>query len=210
MSLLIHAFTLGPMENNTYLVADTWTHEAAVIDPSFEIGRVLKYAKNQGLEIRQVWLTHAHFDHISGVGDMLRALGDDLTVALHPADLDLWAAGGGGAAFGLLLTPARPPNLALADGQRITLGNYFIETRHAPGHTPGHVIFYENDNGVAFCGDVIFRGSIGRTDLPGGNQNTLLESIRAQVLTLPDATRLLSGHGPETSVGWEREHNPFL
>ncbi len=210
MSLLIHVFTLGPLENNTYLVADTWTHEAAVIDPSFEIGRVLKYAKNQGLDIRQVWLTHAHFDHISGVGDMLRVLSEDLKVALHLADLALWNAGGGGAAFGLQLTPARAPDMELAHGQKLTLGNYSVEVRHAPGHTPGHVIFYERDNGVAFCGDVIFRGSIGRTDLPGGSLETLLESIRAQVLTLPDATRLLSGHGPETTVGWERGHNPFL
>jgi hydroxyacylglutathione hydrolase len=130
--------------------------------------------------------------------------------ALHPADLPLWQAQGGAPLFGMHIEPGPRPELSLAHGQRLQVGAYEFEVRQAPGHTPGHVIFYCAAAGVAFCGDVIFLGSIGRTDLPGGSYGQLMNSIETQVLSLPDATRLLSGHGPETTVEYERRSNPFL
>jgi glyoxylase-like metal-dependent hydrolase (beta-lactamase superfamily II) len=131
-------------------------------------------------------------------------------VALHPGDYGLWRAQGGAGLFGYHIDPGPEPTIDLSQFTRLRLGEAEFEVRHAPGHTPGHVIFYCAQEGLAFCGDVIFQGSIGRTDLPGGNYDTLLHSIRSQILSLPDETRLLSGHGPETTVGAERVYNPFL
>ena len=112
--------------------------------------------------------------------------------------------------FGLKIDPGPEPTIDLEHGQILHLGRYRFEVRHAPGHTPGHVMFYCAEQKVLFCGDVIFQGSIGRTDLPGGDYQTLMNSIRTQVLSLPEDTRLLTGHGPETTVGLERRYNPFL
>jgi glyoxylase-like metal-dependent hydrolase (beta-lactamase superfamily II) len=210
MSLNIHTFALGPLENNTYLLSDAQTRQAVLIDPSFGIQTVLRYASEQALDIRQIWLTHAHFDHISGVAEAVSALSPAVTVGLHPTDLPLWNMKGGAAAFGFSMELDVQPNLFFTHGQLLDLGAARVQVRHAPGHTPGHVVFYEPGSGVVFCGDVIFQGSIGRTDLPGGSLPTLLDSIQQQILTLPDETRLLSGHGDETTVGEERRNNPFL
>jgi glyoxylase-like metal-dependent hydrolase (beta-lactamase superfamily II) len=117
---------------------------------------------------------------------------------------------GGAPFFGMRIDPGPRPSIDLEHGQMLPIGAYTFEVRHAPGHTPGHVIFYCAAERVAFCGDVIFSGSIGRTDLPGGSFDILMRSIKTQVLTLPDETRLFSGHGPQTSVGQERAENPFL
>lgn len=210
MSLLIHSFVLGPLENNTYLLADSWTHEAVLIDPSYEIQRVLKFAQTNQLTLRAIWLTHAHFDHIIGVDEAARVFSPQLPVGLHPDDLPLWKQGGGGALFGFPTRVTVQPDLLFSDRQMLQVGECRLEVRHTPGHTPGHVVFYEAESGVAICGDVIFAGSIGRTDLPGASQQTLLTSIRREILTLPPETRLLSGHGEETTVGDEIAHNPFL
>lgn len=210
MTLTIHHFVLGPLENNCYLLVDAATRDAALVDPSFGTARVLEFARKNELDIRQVWLTHAHFDHISGVEDAVQALSGPLTIGLHPDDLPLWNAGGGGAYFGFPTRITSRPNLSFHHGQVLPLGQSIVEVRHAPGHTPGHVIFYDAVGGAALCGDVIFQGSIGRTDLPGGNQKILLNSIRQQVLTLPPETRLLSGHGSETTVEAEMQFNPYL
>jgi len=132
-------------------------------------------------------------------------------VALHPDDLPLWRFSGGAALFGLPhFDPGPEPTVSLAHGMHLSIGTHDIEVRHTPGHTPGHVVFYAPASNLVFCGDLIFYSGVGRTDLPGGSWETLLESIRTQVLTLPDPTRLLSGHGPETTVGRERRANPFL
>ncbi|HET9913467.1 MAG TPA: MBL fold metallo-hydrolase, partial [Anaerolineales bacterium] len=131
-------------------------------------------------------------------------------VALHPNDHVLWRAGGGGALFGFDIDPGPEPTIDFYQGQILRLGSVKFEVRFTPGHTPGHCIFYVASSGVCFCGDLIFAGSVGRTDLPGANWRHLVESIKTQVFTLPDETRLLSGHGPETTVGEEKESNPFV
>lgn len=206
----IITLVLGPVETNTYLVADSETGDAVVIDPAWDGELILQEAQKRGWRIQNIWLTHAHFDHLGGAAAIADRLTPSPPVALHPEDHALWRMGGGAALFGIHIDPGPEPTIDLVPGQRLHLGHYELEVRHAPGHTPGHVILYCVSEGVAFVGDVIFRGSIGRTDLPGGSYETLIKSIRQQVLTLPDQTRLLSGHGPETIVGVERRYNPFL
>lgn len=210
MSIEIVCIPLGITMTNTYLVGESNTKTAVVIDPGWEGKKIVSEALNRGWEINQIWLTHGHFDHLGGVG----AIADGANpppVALHPEDRWLWESKGGAAVFGLQdIDPGPEPSIDLEHEQILTLGEAKFEVRHAPGHTPGHVMFYCKEMNVLFCGDVIFRTSIGRTDLPNGDHATLIESIRTQVLTLPDETRLLNGHGPETTVGFERAYNPFL
>ncbi len=131
-------------------------------------------------------------------------------VALHPLDYSLWKMEGGARLFGMHIDPGPEPSVDLIDGMQMYLGKYIFEVRHTPGHTPGHVIFVCQQEKIAFVGDVIFAGSIGRTDLPGGDYETLIESIQKQVLSLVDETSLYCGHGPGTNVAQERKHNPFL
>ncbi|HCC78150.1 MAG TPA: hydrolase [Anaerolineae bacterium] len=208
--LEIVEFTLGPVQTNAYLVADPETHEAAVIDPGWDGQVILDAARKNGWRIGQLWYTHAHFDHIGGAAAIADALNPLPLVGLHPADHTLWKAGGGGSLFGFRINPGPEPGIDLSHGQVLTLGTVRFEVRATPGHTPGHCIFYCAAENVLFCGDLIFQGSVGRTDLPGGDFKTLVRSIQTQIFTLPDETRLLSGHGPETSVGLEKAYNPFL
>lgn len=210
MPLEIVSIQLGPMENNSYLLADPTTRQAAAVDPSFESQVILEEALRQGWQIHAIWLTHAHFDHIAGISDLRQARETPLPVGLHKGDLPLWRQGGGAGLFGLEIDPGPEPTLEFSHGQTLQLGDFELEVRHTPGHTPGHVIFYSSQSGAAIVGDLIFYHGVGRTDLPGGNHSLLLRSIREQILSLPPSTRLLSGHGPETTVEEERAHNPFL
>lgn len=210
MSLEIVTLELGPLSNNTYLIADPQTSVAAVIDPAMDSEKVLEAADQRGWHLQQIWLTHAHFDHIAGVHLLAGSRTPPLPVSLHPGDLPLYQDLGGARKFGFHIQAGPEPAVLLAHRQTLTIGGVAVEVRHAPGHTPGHVVFYAPSAGVVFCGDLIFLGSIGRTDLPGGNHRQLIDSIQAQILSLPPQTRLLSGHGPETTVGDEIADNPFL
>ncbi len=203
-------FVQGPVETNSYLVADLLRGDAAVIDPAWDGGSFVRFADSRGWTIRQVLLTHAHFDHIAGTPEIFRNIQPAPSVALHPDDLYIWKQGGWASLFGFHIEPLPEPTIMLDNGQLLQIGEFDFEVRAVPGHTPGHVLFYSQEAGAAFCGDVIFAGSIGRTDLPGGNFHTLMQSIQTQVLTLPDETRLYCGHGPDTTVAEERSSNPFL
>jgi hydroxyacylglutathione hydrolase len=208
--LAILTLTLGPVETNTYLVADPETSEAAVIDPAWDGETILEAASQRGWRIGNIWLTHAHFDHLGGSAAVADGLTPAPPVALQPKDYPLWRMDGGAELFGFHIDPGPEPTIDLFHGQILHLGSNQFEVRHTPGHTPGHVVFYCRANQVMFCGDLIFQGGVGRTDTPGGDFQALLHSIQTQVLTLPDDVRLLSGHGPETTVGLERISNPFL
>jgi hydroxyacylglutathione hydrolase len=213
MTLEIIRLTLGPLPNNVYLLGDTASGDAVVIDPSYEGQAVLDRAEERGWTLRGIWLTHAHFDHIAGAGQIANALNPPLPVGLHPADQAWYAEEGGASRFGMSIPPLPTIACAFKDGMQLGLREDsapVAEVRHAPGHSPGHVMFYVESLGALLCGDVIFRQGIGRTDLEDGDLLTLLESIRTQVLSLPDETRLLPGHGPESTVGYERVNNPFL
>lgn len=210
MALDIVSMTLGPAQTNTYIVAPVGGKDAVVIDPSWDGHLILDEIKKRNWRVTNIWLTHAHFDHFGGAA----AVADDSSppppVALHPEDYWLWRENGGAGKYGLEFDPGPEPTIQLGHGQKLYLGDNEFEVRYAPGHTPGHVMFYCAADKLMFCGDVIFQMSIGRTDLPRGDHRTLIESIFREVLSLPDETRLLSGHGPATTVGDERQFNPFL
>lgn len=208
--LEIISFTLGPAQTNAYLVADSETKEAVVIDPSWDGHVILNAAQERGWRIGHLWYTHAHFDHIGGAGEIADALNPLPLVALHPSDHVLWRAGGGGALFGFKIDPGPEPTIDFTHGQVLKLGSYEFEVRFTPGHTTGHCVLYVASEKICFCGDLIFNGSVGRTDFPGGSWETLVKSIKEQIFTMPDETRLLSGHGPITTVGEEKMNNPFV
>lgn len=208
--LQIVSFTLGPAQTNAYLIADPETKEVVVIDPAWDGKLILAEAQKRGWRIAHLWYTHAHFDHIGGAAEIADALNPLPLVALHPNDHVLWRAGGGGAYFGFQIDPGPEPTIDFTHGQTLRLGSNQFEVRYTPGHTPGHCVLYCAASKVCFCGDLIFAGSVGRTDFPGGDWDALEKSIREQIYTLPDETRLLSGHGPETTVGDEKRFNPFV
>ncbi len=200
----------GPVQTNIFLVADSLSRQAVVIDPAWDGQRIAKELQRRDWNLQAIWLTHAHFDHFAGAAGLLKTLAQEIPIALHPADIPLWRGKGGAPLFGMQIDPGPEPSLTLSHNQKLKIGAYEFQVRHTPGHTQGHVIYYCASAKMAFCGDVIFYDSIGRTDLPGGNYTSLLRSIGEQILSLPDDTRLLCGHGDETTVGRERLQNPFL
>jgi hydroxyacylglutathione hydrolase len=209
-ALQIRVFPGGPFEENTLLLWAPSSREAVIVDPGGGTPALLEFLRDEALIPTAVWLTHAHLDHVDGLPALMAEY--PLPVALHPADLPLYRRAPDQArAFGLPFEGVLPePSQPLSAGMILPLGEARFQVREAPGHAPGHVLFVEPTEGVALVGDVIFRGSVGRTDLPGGDGATLMGSIQREVLTLPDNTRLLPGHGPATTVGEERATNPFL
>jgi glyoxylase-like metal-dependent hydrolase (beta-lactamase superfamily II) len=214
MKLDVLQLTLGPMGNNVYILGDHVSKDAVVIDPSYGADVVMAKVEERGWRLRQIWLTHAHFDHIAGADQIARSFEPPLLIGLHPDDEHWYRHEGGAGQFGMSISQPPPTSIHFEHGMGLTLGGdheeLVVEVHHAPGHSPGHVMFYCDPLGILFCGDVIFREGIGRTDLPGGDYASLMRTIRDEVLSLPDETRLLPGHGQETRVGYEREHNPFL
>jgi len=205
---------LGPVATNTYIVGDSETNQAVVIDPAWDGDTLGADIKKAGWQVQAVWLTHAHFDHFGGLGDLLSTLElssqDGFYVGMHPKEMPLWKVKGGAIMFGVQMKSAPKPDHKFSEGDVLSCGQYQFEVHHAPGHSPGHVLFHCPQEKVLFSGDVIFNQGIGRTDLLGGSYKTLLESIQQWVLPLPAETRIYSGHGPETTVGFEKENNPFL
>ncbi len=209
MPLSMTTFTLGSLENNTYLLSDSDLH-AAVIDPPLGSEKLVGIIKDRELQLDFILLTHAHFDHIAGINTLAEYCDIPPKVFLHPADMPLWHNRGLAGTFGFDLLLPIEPDAVLSNQAVINFHEYKIEVRYAPGHTPGHTIFYLPYLNCAFCGDVIFKNGIGRTDLPGGNYDTLMKSIQDQVFTLPAETILYPGHGPKTSVAAEKLNNPFF
>ena len=210
-ALSIVPMLLGPVQTNAYLVADPLARVAVVIDPAWNGAAIVREAEERGWTITDIWLTHAHFDHFGGAGGVADGVDPAPHVALHPLDQTLWRLNGGAAWFGIpAFDPGPEPTIELADGMQMTLGAFTFEVRHVPGHSPGHVMFYCALERCLFSGDVLFDGSVGRSDLPGGDWDTLMASIRNHILDLPDEVQVYPGHGPSTTVGRERMTNPFL
>ena len=207
MGLVYRSFTLGPFATNAYLVTCEATRETAVIDVGFDAEPIAGEIARHDLRVRYLLNTHAHYDHAAAMADVQQRVGG--TYWLHRDDRGLLdALTLQGAAFGL--PPARAPAevRSLEDGQSLPLGSESLAVIHTPGHSPGSVTFHWD--GLAWDGDLLFAGSVGRTDLPGGSFEDLVASIRGRLFPLGDDTRVLSGHGPETTIGAERRGNPFV
>jgi glyoxylase-like metal-dependent hydrolase (beta-lactamase superfamily II) len=205
--LEVVALPNGQMAENCYLVADRGTGEAIIIDPGEESSMFLAELDTRRWSLGSIWLTHAHVDHIMGVGDVRRATG--APIHLHPLDRPIYdALPQYGNWLGMRLDPPPPPDVALRPGESVRVGRFSFDVRFTPGHSPGSVSFV--GHGMVFGGDVLFNGSVGRTDLPGGDLATLLSTLHTQFLSLPDSTVVHSGHGPDTTIGVERLTNPFL
>jgi glyoxylase-like metal-dependent hydrolase (beta-lactamase superfamily II) len=197
----------GTFAENCYLVVDQPARLCAIVDPGEDAGLILHKLRQTGARPVAIWVTHAHLDHVLGLPRVKAETG--APIYLHPADRPLFdAVPRQAAAYGLPSTPLPPPDHDWAHGDTVRVGSLTFAVRHAPGHSPGHVVLVGDDR--ALVGDVLFAGSVGRTDLPGGDADTLLGSIERELLSLPDATIVHSGHGPDTTIGRERRTNPFL
>ncbi|MGH2535976.1 MAG: MBL fold metallo-hydrolase [Candidatus Promineifilaceae bacterium] len=200
---------MGLYQTNCYLLVSEQERVVAVVDPAWDGSIIASHVSKAGWRVSHILLTHPHLDHVGGLAELKELSG--APVYLHPEGAEMLARAAVSARLqGLELRQPAPADHALSDGQRLQVGQVSLETIYAPGHAPGHVCFYAAEHQLLFAGDVLFQDSIGRTDLPGGDYKRLMASIRGRLLTLPDETAVLSGHGPATTIGRERRSNPFL
>jgi hydroxyacylglutathione hydrolase len=198
---------IGLLASNCYLIYNAEGEEAAIVDPGMlDTGPLLQEITKRTLRIRYILNTHGHFDHVAGNGLLAPA---EAGLGIHPADRDLLLQGGGSAHFGLTIPPSPEADLDLIDGASLKLGTATLEIIHTPGHTPGCVCLYLPDEAALLTGDTLFAGSVGRTDLPGGDQRKLENSL-ARLLQLPARTKIYPGHGPATTLDVEKRRNPWL
>jgi len=207
--MIRETFPVGPLACNCTLLGDEDTHEAIVIDPGDEIGRIHRRLNELGLTLKQILVTHAHIDHVGGALKLKRLTG--APIFLNENDLPLLKMMEMQAGWLGIATPdTAPPDETLADGLVVGLARYPAQVLHTPGHTQGSVCLHFAPLKLLIAGDTLFAGSIGRTDLPGGNFDQILDSIHSRLLVLPDETQVLPGHGPATTIGEERRSNPFV
>jgi len=200
-----------PFQQNCTILFDEETKNGVVVDPGGDVATILDVISHNGLTIKEIWLTHGHIDHAGGADELREALGIPV-IGPHQDDLPLLQGLEAQAQmFGVAMAVRNVvPDRYLKDGDRVSFDEHVFEVFHCPGHAPGHVIFFNRQQNFAHLGDVLFNGSIGRTDLPGGDHATLLRSIRDKVLPLGDEVGFLCGHGPGGRIGEERRTNPFL
>ncbi|WP_379944581.1 MBL fold metallo-hydrolase [Marinobacter sp. LM1] len=210
MSLKYKIVPVTPFEQNCTLLWCTETHKAAVVDPGGDLDRILAAAEDEGVILEKILLTHAHIDHAGGTAELAKSAG--LPIEGPHKDDNFWIQGLAMQAqmFGFPAPEVFTPNRWLEDGDTVTVGNETLEVLHTPGHTPGHVVFFHRESKLAQVGDVLFNGSIGRTDFPKGDYNTLIHSIREKLFPLGDDVSFICGHGPMSTFGQERATNPFV
>jgi hydroxyacylglutathione hydrolase len=208
-AIILETFPVGPLQCNCTILGDPATHEALVIDPGEEIGRIHRRLTELGLKLTQILITHAHIDHIGGALRLKRLTG--APILLNENDLPLLQMMEMQAGWLGVATPeTEAPDASLQDGLRVGLNSHPAQVLHTPGHTQGSVCLYFAPLNLLVAGDTLFAGSIGRTDLPGGNSRQILDSIHTRLLVLPEETHVLPGHGPLTTIGEEKQSNPFL
>jgi len=200
-----------PFQQNCTVLFDPDTMEGVIVDPGGDVEVILQTIRENDIRLKEIWLTHGHLDHAGGALDLKEALGIEV-IGPHKDDLPLLQGMEASAArFGAdMKIRNMVPDRFLDDGETVSFGEHVFEVYHTPGHAPGHVIYFNREQNFAHLGDVLFNGSIGRTDLPGGNHEQLLESIRTKVLPLGDDVGFICGHGPGSRIGDERRSNPFL
>jgi hydroxyacylglutathione hydrolase len=207
--MMLESFPVGPLQCNCSILGDEVTREAVVVDPGDNIPDILSRLQKHGLTLRQIIVTHAHIDHVGGAAMLKKITG--APVLLNQHDLGLLGAMGIQAGWLGVPTPeVEPPDASADDGLTVGLATMPAEVIHTPGHTPGSICLLFHDQHLLLAGDTLFAGSIGRTDLPGGDGRRILRSLRDRLLVLPDQTRVIPGHGPQTTIGEERHSNPFL
>ncbi len=205
--MIVDTLPTGPLEVNCYIIGCEKTGKAAVIEPGGHVPEILQRLKKHQLDVVMIINTHGHFDHIGGNKQLLEATGAELLI--HQADRPLLDhAQEHAAAYGLQTEASPPPTRELVGGETLLLGELSLQVLHTPGHSPGGICLYVED--CLLVGDTLFAGSIGRTDLPGGDHQLLISGIKEQLLPLPDTTRVCPGHGPMTTIGEEKLYNPFL
>lgn len=207
--MILETFAVGPLQCNCTILGDEATHEAIVIDPGDEIARIHRRITELGLTLKQILITHGHIDHVGGALKLKRLTG--APILLNESDLPLLAMMEEQAAWVGVETPAvAPPDESLTDGLVVGLERYPAQVIHTPGHTQGSVCLHLAPQKLLVAGDTLFAGSVGRTDLPGGDPAQIIRSIHSRLLVLPEETNVIPGHGPGTTIGEERRFNPFL
>ena len=208
----VKKFVVNPLQENTYIISDE-TNACIFIDPGYyyeeEHDEIREYISENNLKPAKITNTHCHFDHIMGVEFVRNEF--KIPFHAHAAD-EFWVekAIDQGQMFGFEMQPVRPIDNYLEEGTKIEFGSSELEIIHVPGHSPGHVVFYNRENNFLIAGDVLFYGSIGRSDLPGGNHQQLISNIKSKLFVLPEETKVYCGHGPETTLGFEKINNPYL
>lgn len=202
----VRQLTVGPLQENCYIISDRTSGDAVVVDPGYEAERILAALGAMEVRVQAIWLTHGHTDHVGAVAPLVDAL--EVPVYMHPADLPLFArAAQTGQLYGMRFDQPEAPDQSLSEGDSVYCGTLAFEVMHVPGHSPGQVAFVAP--GLCFSGDLLFRGSIGRTDLPLSDPAAMPESLK-RIAALPDDTVVFPGHGEVTTIGEEKLQNPFL
>ena len=207
--MILETFPVGPLQCNCTILGDEQTREAMVIDPGDNIPDILMRLARHGLTLKQIVVTHAHIDHVGGALQLKKATG--APILLNESDMPLLKMMDIQAGWlGVRPPEVAPPDTSAEEGMVVGIANHAAQIIHTPGHTPGSICLHFAPDNLLLAGDTLFAGSIGRTDLPGGDSKKILRSIHDRLLTLPDSTRVIPGHGPATTIAEERESNPFL
>jgi glyoxylase-like metal-dependent hydrolase (beta-lactamase superfamily II) len=212
--MIIETLVVGQIQTNCYIIGDEQMRQGAIVDPGGHADAILRAVDKHKLDVRFVFNTHAHFDHMLANADVMRMLGQRQQtppeLVVHPDAVPLLEQDGGAGWFGMFATPSPKPDRLIEEGDTLLLGTISMHILHTPGHSLGSVCLHCASEQALFDGDVLFQRGIGRTDLPGGDWHTLMHSITGKLFCLPDKTTVYPGHGPPTTIGQERTGNPFV